>query len=80
MTPILSARSNARIVCGLIRCILNFTMSLKFDTVRRLVSRPGAVRELGTLAMKVDRLLRNNPREVSLEDAQQLYTQAWKII
>ena len=48
-----SARSKARIVCGLIRCILNLTMSLKFDAVRRIVSRPGAARDLGALAREL---------------------------
>ncbi len=33
---------------------------------------------LAEAAMKVERLLRNNPREITLKDALQLYIQAWE--
>jgi alcohol dehydrogenase class IV len=35
------------------------------------------VSEMATAAMEVQRLLKNNPREVTLPDAQAIYEQAW---
>ena len=36
-----------------------------------------AISEMATSAMKVTRLLNNNPREVTLKDAEKLYKQAY---
>ena len=43
----------------------------------RLGKQLERARSMATAAMEVQRLLKNNPREVTLPDAQAIYEQAW---